>query len=423
MRILFSFGLCIAVIVCSSVKAQSGEDDDESPMTAFESLNSLKEVYLQKWDSEIHNSRSVLVYPVAVLQEFLLEHALRMPDGSAQKAEVVKKLPFDTGLPFALDLTNITVAPLQELAIQTFYTNRTPAMSETIHDPFYFSYKAFMAWSRVQLNTTDAADADADTTVSPFNPLLTVAAIRINSIQSATFTWIDRVEFFVPGKQAIGTDALRNVGLYDYTEFVYPRMSQCVAGALRLRVSDKADIIFVIARNTSDPRCSSSENLFKILEDKSLETINFSPNRMFVSIPPLRVSTIAWPERRLIQLGLLDPRPNRMQTSLGDHYESASLIFNPTVPADAPIPMISPDTPMFEVNRPFLVAVLQKENPVPVLVGLIQDPTAGFKCCPALGPPEIVLTILNKGRRPQWRERYRTGQSSITGGQNNGKSD
>lgn len=407
MRSSFSLGLCIAVLLCSSVKT---DNETVSPQQYFESMTTLKEAFLQNWAYEIYDSRNVLVYPSAVLQEFLLEYALRLPEGSAERAKIAEAMPFDTGLPFALNLSNLTVAPLQELTVQTFYTNTTPEMSNTMADPIYFSYKAFMEWSKGRLNGVSSARTE------PFNPLLTVAAMRINAMQSRYFTWVDRIHFRVSERQRIDADALSNVGSYDYAEFSYPQLSNCTAGAIRLKVNDEASIIFIIARNVTDAQCSSSENLLKILQDTNLEMLNFTPKIMFVSIPVLHVSTIVMPERKLTQAGLLETRPNGSSTSRGfaDHYESASLIFNPEVPKDAPIPMISANTPSFHADRPFLVAVLQKFNPVPVLLGLIQNPNAPFECCSPPEPMRIAITVLNKGKykgrgkRSKGQQRHRT---------------
>jgi hypothetical protein len=412
----FCFGFYFAVLLCfSHVRAESGEgeeEEDDSSTAFLNSLNGLKEVYLHNFGSEIQNSRSVLVYPAAVMQEFMLEHARRMPEGSSARAKVLEVMPFDTGLPFALDLTNFTGPPLKELAIKTFYSDRTPKMSATMDDPYYFSYRAFMEWSKMK--RLESASGESTT---PFNPFITVAAIRISSIQSTGFQWIDYgIDFIVSQRQTIQVQALRKVDFYDYAEFTYPRLNQCTAAALRLKINDDSSIVFIIARNVTNDLCNSSENLLQLLADKDVETISFTPKRMFVSIPILHVSTIVWPQRKLIELGLLAPKPNRLQDSeeFDDHYESASLIFDPPVPEFAPIPSIHPLTPRFEVERPFLVTVLQKENSVPVLAGLIQNPTAGFECCSPTKPQSISLTIQNKGQRPKSQRPRGTRRQSIT---------
>lgn len=445
MRRSLCFGFCMTallVLLSSSVKS---EEDDEVPREAFvESMNALKRAFLENWVSEVQSSQSVLVFPAAVLQEFLLEHVLRLPEDSPSRAKLVKVMPFDKGLPFSLDLSNITVAPLQDLDIQTFHYNTPPEMNLTMTDPIYFSYKAFMGWSGIRLEAIAAVDDE--TTAEPFNPFLTVASVRINEIQSQGFGWIDPIHFMVSDTQKMTVMALSNVASYDYAEFTYPQLSHCTAGALRLQINNESSIIFVIARNVSDAQCNSSQNLLKILEDINLETISFTPKYLFVSLPILRVSTIVAPARKLIQLGLLAPKLNRHQGSsiFADHYESASLVFDLEVPRGGPVPMIHPDTPSFHADRPFLVTVLQKENPVPVLAGLIQNPEAGFECCSSAAaapePIRVAISVQNKGkgnRRPtgqgqRRRQRRTTTQSistttdvdrSITVGQTNNESD
>src|SRR6218665_493050 len=366
--IMFSFALIYPFLI--------GGAKYNGKRKVIKSLIAIKNLFLQRRESSIDQLEDILIFPVQLAYEVAVAYEFCKETGYYDAFTLGRAIHAETNLADFIDEYEIDFKMAVGDRYASGYTYTTPNPKHPEPDRnvrqderILLAFKCYVWW--LQANP----DPEAAEKALRLPPFITMVALRIHDLQSEQFQWSEWVTFFssnsVYRPNQLQVKVLRSIETFDYAEFGYEAASNCVAGALRLIVTDQLTVVFVISLEDGDRTCSEPEILLKILEDIKFETIDFKSQRLFVSVPIIKTAGVVHPANHLKKLGLYFENPD--MGSISDRYLSMGLVFDPEVrPNSSILKDIPADVNRFEVERPFIVAVIQAGNKVPLVLGLIQ---------------------------------------------------
>jgi len=347
----------------------------------IKSLIAIKNLFLRGRESDIEQLQSILIFPIQLASEVYAIYEVRKETTWYVNASSLgREIHAETNLTNFLDEYEYDFKMAVGDIYATGYTyanynpfNATPDRDVAKDERILLAFKCYLKWQE------DNLDYHVVEKALRLPPFVTMVTLRIHYLQTEQFQWREWMKFFTSETRSrlIELEVLRSIKTFGYAEFGYEAENDCVAGALRLIVTPHLAIVFVISLKEGDRTCRAPETLLRILEDINFETIDFKPQRLFVSIPIIKTAGVVYPAKHLNRLGLYFDRPN--MGSISDRFLSMGLVFDPEVRPNLSISKDVPkDIKRFQVERPFLVAVIQAGNKLPLVLGLIQRPIASI---------------------------------------------
>src|SRR6218665_668500 len=370
-KIAFSFCLLCLFLI--------GEAKLNRKSEGIKSLIAIKDLFLQRRES-IYQLEDILIFPVQLASEVYTLYEVRKETAYFDASSLGRAILAETNLTAFLDEYEYDF----QVAVGDMYArgytyiccdpkHPEPDRNLKQDERILLAFKCYLKWRQAN------PDLEAYHKARLLPPFVTMVALRIHDLQSEQFQWSEWVTYFSSNPMhrpnELKVKVLRSIKTFGYAEFRYGAGENCVAGALRLIVTPHLAIVFVTTVKERDQICRLPEILLKILEDINFETIDFKPQRLFVSVPIIKTAGVVHPAKHLKKLGLYFEIP--YMGSISDRYLSMGLVFDPEVRPNSTIPKDIPtNIKRFNVERPFLVAVIQAGNKLPLVLGLIHSPIA-----------------------------------------------
>lgn len=363
-------------------------------------IQAVSAILWKSFETEIRNQSNALIFtiPSAIDINFINE----VSDKEMQE-RIMRSLPLYES--FHKDLgTTTNIMTSNEMHFKTIFYGELEEMNKRMlvghafsklsktndrfelivnnrEDPVTKFYKLYLAVMERGMGVTCNVRYCAYPTIfvenAPF-AILTLSSWNIISVDG--FTWTEQSEFTLSDTSLVQAISARGYGSYEYAEFKYPKLNGCIGRVLRLPYKFNLNLTFVIP--SAETMCRSPEDLWKNVQNVSLNGLQYRRRTMYVSIPLFNVSAdidLRMKLKGTVLANAFDQPSSRLYNALA--FQAAEVVFNPQVPKNTKRPnMDLSQNSEFRAERPFFFALLHKISPTPIFAGLINNPGCISQC-------------------------------------------